>query len=932
MALLVLPCFLEAQHLSTQKQTRPINTIIAKIDSFGHNITPEKLYVQLDKPYYSFGDTIWFKAYLLQAGALIPSAKSGIIYLELSNDSNRVIKRIKLPVISGISWGNLALDDKEIFAGSYTIRAYSNWQRNFNENFEFKKSIFISNPDEKSWLVNVESTKVSKPDNKHVNLSLLLTQLNHQPVSLQNLLLKIRQNKKVWYKSELQTTANGSLNIDFDVPDLATNSSFVLEVLQKSSDDHHQHQLTIPITLDGDDPDLQFMPESGKLIAGIPAHIGFKAISSNGYGINVGGVVINSKNEKVAVFKAAFKGIGIVNFTPFANETYTAVVTLFNGKTKKYPLPVVQASGIVMRIKPNSQLTDTLEIAIAATDDIMAGNNTDYYLIGHVQGIVCYASRVSFANGSLIGKINTRSFPTGIASITLFNANTFEPVCERTVFIDHHNQLNITIKPNQKSYFTHDSIALAINVTDSYGKPIQGNFSLAVTDDSQVKPDSINSGNIITNLLLTDDLKGDVEQPEYYLNNKGTQHLEELDNLLLAQGWTSYKWSDVLKKPQPVRFAAESGFAIKGRVSNMFNHGLQDAKITIFSKKPLLLQDTISDKQGYFIFNRLPIIDSTTAFVIQSKNRNGKSNTNIKLDEFVPPVFTFNNRLTMPWYINTDKPIVRYTDYSRIRNEQQQKLTGIVLKEVTIRAKKTVKTSHNLNGPGNADLTLNEEDLIKVSKTSLLELLYQKIPGFTARIPAYSFDLWFMIHSDHVKFIFDGVNLEFYYQAERSNTSVLNERYEFERSVFNAFTAADIKGVELMSSDKYTGKYGFTYFKIPPPGGWSYIEITTRDGNGPFINQTPNVAVYRPLPFSLPKQFYRPRYSINKSITTATDLRSTIHWEPNIITDKNGKATIFFYAADLPGSYTIQIAGTDLNGNIGFNREKLLIMPDRNMP
>ncbi|WP_449439370.1 hypothetical protein [Pedobacter steynii] len=80
-----------------------------------------------------------------------------------------------------------------------------------------------------------------------------------------------------------------------------------------------------------------------------------------------------------------------------------------------------------------------------------------------------------------------------------------------------------------------------------------------------------------------------------------------------------------------------------------------------------------------------------------------------------------------------------------------------------------------------------------------------------------------------------------------------------------------------------------------------------------------------PLSIMPAQQFYRPKYK-NQSTTTFSDTRSVIHWEPDIITDKNGRATISFYSADIPGSYTISIEGSNLDGNIGSNRSKLKVM------
>jgi hypothetical protein len=55
------------------------------------------------------------------------------------------------------------------------------------------------------------------------------------------------------------------------------------------------------------------------------------------------------------------------------------------------------------------------------------------------------------------------------------------------------------------------------------------------------------------------------------------------------------------------------------------------------------------------------------------------------------------------------------------------------------------------------------------------------------------------------------------------------------------------------------------------------------------------------------------------------DLRSTIHWEPNITTDANGEAIVSFYTADKPSIYTIIMEGTDMNGNLGYKTEKIII-------
>ena len=79
---------------------------------------------------------------------------------------------------------------------------------------------------------------------------------------------------------------------------------------------------------------------------------------------------------------------------------------------------------------------------------------------------------------------------------------------ERIVYIDHDDHLRIKITSNKKYYTKRDSVELDIEVTDKKGQPVQGDFSLSVTDDAQVKVDSLKRISLKSTILLTSDIKG----------------------------------------------------------------------------------------------------------------------------------------------------------------------------------------------------------------------------------------------------------------------------------------------------------------------------------------------------------------------------------------------------------------------------------------
>jgi len=513
-----------------RSQTQPIagiNDIISSIDTLRNRVPVEKLYMQFDKPYYTTGDTLWFKAYLLDAAYLKSSMRSGLLYIELANDTGKVLDRRMISLSYGLGRGNIALNKEDIPEGSYTLRAYTNWMRNFGEDYVFKKNFYIGSPAEQSWLINsaiqhsqnpAESNKASKDS---IRLALQFHLPNKQALGLRPMQLRMMDGKKTLFRSQVQTSVDGKIDINFMFPEKADAKNITL-VAEDLGKEQGNKKIPIPILINRpENLDLQFMPEGGSLVAGLPARIGFKAIAEDGKGVEVTGKVYSSSSsreslrdsEEVAVFASLHKGMGSYELRPKVGESYTAKVNLPDGTTKSYPLPAVKSSGTVLRIN-NTKESDSLEVGVSISPDLLTATATvpkglllgaTYYLIGQSRGVICYAARITLNSKESLRKIPKSAFPTGIARFTLLTTDR-QPLNERIVYIDREDQLRITVNPHKESYGERDSIALAIEVKDKEGNPVRGSFSLAVTDDSQVKiiyPDMIHLSFFIRQLSCT---------------------------------------------------------------------------------------------------------------------------------------------------------------------------------------------------------------------------------------------------------------------------------------------------------------------------------------------------------------------------------------------------------------------------------------------
>ncbi len=111
--------------------------------SGGFKMFYEKTYIHTDRSYYAAGEDIWFKAYLLNAQynelMIGPSAN---LYVELISPDSKVISREVIHLDKGLAKGDFKLADDAV-AGNYRIRAYTNWMKNFDDNFIFEKKIEV---------------------------------------------------------------------------------------------------------------------------------------------------------------------------------------------------------------------------------------------------------------------------------------------------------------------------------------------------------------------------------------------------------------------------------------------------------------------------------------------------------------------------------------------------------------------------------------------------------------------------------------------------------------------------------------------------------------------------------------------------------------------------------------------------------------------
>lgn len=140
----VILLFLLSFNISGQIQTNFLETLTAKFQKYCTSIPREEIYVHTDRQEYVAGEDLWFKIYLIDRVSTKLSAESRIAYFEILNAENRPVVQKRIKLNQGFGPGQIVLPDT-ISSGSYTLRAYTNWMKNFMPYNCFSKTLKIYN-------------------------------------------------------------------------------------------------------------------------------------------------------------------------------------------------------------------------------------------------------------------------------------------------------------------------------------------------------------------------------------------------------------------------------------------------------------------------------------------------------------------------------------------------------------------------------------------------------------------------------------------------------------------------------------------------------------------------------------------------------------------------------------------------------------------
>ncbi|MBI4648448.1 MAG: hypothetical protein HY738_18160, partial [Bacteroidia bacterium] len=362
-----------------------------------------------------------------------------------------------------------------------------------------------------------------------------------------------------YLEKNAETDESGIQYIRFILPARLKSNDGLLNILIDYQGQTEAISRTIPIVLNK----IKFTmyPEGGDLVYGLKSKLAFKALNEFGKPADVQGIVFNQDGNKVADFSSFHQGIGAFEIKPVNGNNYHVKITKPEGIDTVYDLPEPLERGYVLAV--GAQKNDVLEMSVHSTE------TEQISLVAQVRGKIYYSNSVNINKGENNMAIPVNDFPAGIAQITLFDAKGIERA-ERLAFVNKHKQLNISIETDKEKYLPREKVKMTIRVNDERGLPMPANLSLSVTNDQLLSFADDKSGNILSQLLLEQDIKEKVEEPAFYFDEKEKNAGEALDYLLMTSGWRRFTWKQVIIQELPVLSYSGETTIVKGYIYDAY--------------------------------------------------------------------------------------------------------------------------------------------------------------------------------------------------------------------------------------------------------------------------------------------------------------------------------------------------------------------------
>lgn len=586
---------------------------------------------------------------------------------------------------------------------------------------------------------------------------------------------------------------------------------------------------------------FRLFPEGGRLIDGIGSLVAFNATYSDGFPEDVSGKVLEDGQEIIS-FCSEHDGMGKFLITPHKERKYEVI--LADGRV--YPLPTIESDGLSLHLISSSKTEISLLVSSTSNEA------RPFSVFAQMRGIPCCSAK-GIVKGRQIVRLPIDNFPyQGIAEITLIDGNG-APMSERLVYVNPSKSLlHIEAKPNRQSYHRREEGKVTLKVTDETGHSVMSELAVSIFDKAYVYQPG--HENILSHCFLSTQIRGNIFNPTYYLDEQNKDRLQALDLLLLTQGWRKYK-----NKRSGINSILSDGISGRIAISKKQNSANNQQLLRAFTPQ----SDSCyvwTDENGLFCItpDQMNVMRGNV-YIKPLSSKNYKAR--IILDNPFDSINSYRQGMpkftTLAYHIDND-------------NDERTVINGfgtVMLDNVTVTARRHSPYRDKVTGYLDSLATMASGEWVCECKASQSSHYLNNYKGY----------------SHHP----DGCSVTTY-----SGKRLMPKRGE---------------NYELIK-----------YEPVGSDGSWIVTDISSVRYSGPQYTEEELLRMYgmwKAQSYYPQREFYEPApFELTSALP---DPRNTLQWKPAVLTNEKGEAEISFNASDVNTEFIGIVEAIDGTGLMG---------------
>ena len=614
---------------------------------------------------------------------------------------------------------------------------------------------------------------------------------------------------------------------------------------------------------------LKIYPEGGNIITGASSRLALRVMNREGYPLSDTGFVRDEHGGIAGRFVSNTYGLAPFEFEPSKYRRYYASVSK-DGVDSGQALPLYSPNAVQLSIASQNGF---YKARVLLEDSVKSDLET--YLIGVSADSIAFGS---IGTGNYELNISQENLPHGVTTFFLFD-KTMNLLSERSIYQQSGLQSEAAL--NKNIYDKNEKVNIAIDISEK-GKPVLASFSVAV-----------NNSEFVHSLQ-----KNDITPTEWSLTQRDNLTQDEA-NLFMLTKQNVYESFKDNKTMVPISgMNSDSLFFIHGTLTDKDDNPVAGKAISLFSKTgDNFFQTDTTDEKGRFSFSLTDYADSTL-FTLKVLNNPGKGQGwKLKTDEFKFPEenITFSGKRKFE---------VGEKAMNSVMDSIQTSQNKIMLQPVNVNDKRAAVVPHEKKRISNFSHIIEGKDIQNSGSGTVGNAIIgvgglKLLNGFLIFGGPSNFSG--VDASMEPLIVVDGVNIAV--AMDGTGTSPVLK-------YLNSLSPRTIDYIEVLTGPE-AASYG-----IRSSSGVIVIN-TTNDYRQDHLDSKGNISM----------TFYATGYSAPVAFTQSVDSKSapgnstgTVYWNGNVLTDKNGKAFVSFYANGSPGNYIITIRGVTDNGHVIYKR------------